>query len=94
MDCEEMLHLIGNYLDGSLPHWRAVAAARHMGECPPCADHSRFHVHYREVVASKCHEEAPLTLRLRVSEAIGSLQFDQRPLEPGRNPLDPGGRRH
>ena len=45
---------------------------RHIVECPPCAVEHRFHVHYRQVVATKCPEEVPFTVRSRICEALVS----------------------
>jgi mycothiol system anti-sigma-R factor len=72
MDCEQMLDLIHHYLDGGLSQWRQRAVTRHIVECPPCAVEHRFHVHYREVVATKCSEEMPFMVRSRICEALAS----------------------
>jgi hypothetical protein len=45
---------------------------KHIVECPPCAVEHRFHVHYRQVVATKCSEEVPLVVRSRICEALVS----------------------
>ncbi len=70
MDCEQMLRLIHHYLDGGLPQWRQRAISRHIVECPPCAGEHRFHIHYREVVATKCSEDVPPMVRSRICEAL------------------------
>ena len=78
MDCDDVLRLIEGYMDGSLSQWRSRAAARHLGACPPCAHEHQVHVQYRHIVASKCCEEAPLSLRVRIVDAIGNLPADPR----------------
>ncbi len=73
MECDQLLALIHHYLDGGLSQWRHRAITKHIVECPPCAVEHRFHVHYRQVVATKCSEEVPLTVRSRICEALVSV---------------------
>ncbi len=80
MDCDQMLNLINHYMDGGLSQWRHRAVARHMNDCPPCADHHNAHIQFRQQVASKCFEEAPAGLRLRISESLGVHPSDGSPL--------------
>ncbi|MEZ5171699.1 MAG: mycothiol system anti-sigma-R factor [Acidimicrobiia bacterium] len=71
MDCNETLREIYSYLDGELTMWKRRAIARHLDECPPCADGYTFEVELRQVIVSHCHEEVPESLRRRVAEALG-----------------------
>src|SRR5436305_1312797 len=70
MDCDQLLALVHHYLDGDLSQWRHRAITKHIVECPPCAVEHRFHVHYRQVVATKCSEEVPFTVRSRICDAL------------------------
>jgi mycothiol system anti-sigma-R factor len=70
MDCDQLVALIHHYLDGGLSQWRHRAVTKHIVECPPCAVEHRFHVHYRQVVATKCSEEVPFIVRSRICEAL------------------------
>jgi anti-sigma factor (TIGR02949 family) len=76
MDCDELLDWLQHYLAGELPQWRKQAAARHLDDCPPCAQGYRVEVRLRQIVASKCVEQAPYNLRVRIVEAIGSVPAD------------------
>lgn len=80
MDCDETFAMINHYLDGGLSQWRARAVSRHIDECPPCAGEHQLHVHYRQVIAIKCTEQAPYNLQMRVVSALG-LSVEQLPLD-------------
>lgn len=71
MDCEQAIHRVYEYLDGELTVWRRRAIARHLDDCPPCADGFTFEVELRQVITSKCHEEVPAELRLRIARSLG-----------------------
>jgi mycothiol system anti-sigma-R factor len=71
MDCDDALHRVYEYLDGELTVWRRRAITRHLDDCPPCANGFTFEVELRRIVVSKCGEEVPPTLRLRIAEALG-----------------------
>jgi mycothiol system anti-sigma-R factor len=71
MDCDDALHRVYEYLDGELTVWRRRAITRHLDECPPCANGFVFEVELRRIVVSKCREEVPESLRLRIAEALG-----------------------
>ena len=81
MDCDEMLALIHHYQSGGLSQWRQRALTRHLGDCPPCNDAHVYNQTFRQAVASKCSEEAPDALRMRINAVLGSLP-------PGDGPLD------
>lgn len=71
MDCDHAIHRVYEYLDGELTVWRRQAIARHLDECPPCAQGFTFEVELRQVIVSKCREEVPADLRRRIAEALG-----------------------
>jgi mycothiol system anti-sigma-R factor len=74
MDCEQAIHRVYEYLDGELTVWRRRAIARHLDECPPCADAVVFEVELRQVIVSKCREEVPAELRDRIARALGIVE--------------------
>ena len=80
MDCDDAIHRIYQYLDGELTVWRRIAIARHLDDCPPCAEGFDFEIELRQVIASKCRDEAPPDLRRRIAEAIGITE--ERPRGP------------
>ena len=73
MDCEQAIHRLYEYLDGELTVWRRRAIARHLDECPPCAQGFTFEVELRQVIVSKCYVEGPADLRTGIAEALGLL---------------------
>jgi len=71
MDCDDALVRVYEYLDGELTVWRRRAITRHLDECPPCAKGFVFEVELRRIVVSKCREEVPETLRIRIAQSLG-----------------------
>lgn len=83
MDCDEAIIRIYQYLDGELTVWRRRAIARHLDECPPCAEGFDFEIEIRQIVATKCRDEVPPELKRRIAEAIGiSVEEERRGTEP------------
>ncbi len=78
MDCDEAILRIYQYLDGELTVWRRRAIARHLDECPPCAEGFDFEIELRQVVASKCRDEVPPELKRRIADAIGITVQEER----------------
>ena len=76
MDCDDALHRVYEYLDGEMTVWRRRAITRHLDECPPCAKGFVFEVELRRIVVSKCREEVPPALRLRIAEALGIVSTE------------------
>ena len=71
MDCDHAIHRVYEYLDGELTVWKRRAITRHLDECPPCAEGFTFELEIRQVIVSKCQEQAPDELRARIAEALG-----------------------
>jgi mycothiol system anti-sigma-R factor len=71
LDCEGAIHRVYEYLDGELTVWKRRAIARHLDECPPCAEGFTFEFELRRVVVSKCHEEVPSDLKNRIAQQLG-----------------------
>lgn len=71
MDCEHAIRQVYSYLDGELTQWKRRAIARHLDECPPCAQGFSFEVELRHVIVSKCYEEVPPELKERIARALG-----------------------
>lgn len=80
MNCDDAAEKIYLYLDGELTVWKRRAITRHLDECPPCARGFDFEFELRQVIASKCVEEVPEELRVRIAEALG---FAFPGVEPG-----------
>lgn len=71
MDCEHAIQRIYEYLDGELTPFKRAAIARHLDECPPCAQGFDFEIELRQVIAFKCRDEVPPDLRRRIASALG-----------------------
>jgi len=71
MDCNHAIHRVYEYLDGELTVWKRRAIARHLDDCPPCAEGFTFELELRRVIVSKCREDVPLDLRARIAAALG-----------------------
>jgi mycothiol system anti-sigma-R factor len=82
MDCDDAIIRLYQYLDGELTIWRRRAIARHLDECPPCAEGFDFEIELRQVIASKCRDEVPPELKRRIAEAIGFRVEPRRDFPP------------
>ena len=71
MDCEHAIQRIYEYLDGELTPFKRAAIARHLDDCPPCAQGFDFEIELRQVIAFKCRDEVPPDLRRRIASALG-----------------------
>jgi mycothiol system anti-sigma-R factor len=71
MDCDHAIHRVYEYLDGELTVWKRRAIARHLDECPPCAQGFTFELEVRRVIVSKCTEPVPADLRDRIAKSLG-----------------------
>ncbi len=70
MDCDQAILRIYEYLDGELTVFKRQAIARHLDECPPCAQGFTFEVELRQVIALKCRDDVPPELKRRIAEAL------------------------
>jgi mycothiol system anti-sigma-R factor len=72
--CFETWELLYHYIDGELSEDRRVVISRHLVDCPPCGDAFEFESELRVVIAERCREQVPESLRQRVAEAIRRVQ--------------------
>jgi mycothiol system anti-sigma-R factor len=70
VDCTETLHRLYTYLDGELTDERRSEIKRHLDECPPCYEAFDFEADLRVVIAQRCKERVPDSLRERVQRAL------------------------
>ena len=75
-DCEAALAEIYTYLDGELTQEKRVLIARHLEGCNPCIETFDFEAELRMVISTKCREEAPESLRIRIAEKLTLLARD------------------
>ena len=69
-DCVEAVHLLYHYLDGELTVERRTSIQRHLDDCPPCYEAFDFEAELRIVIARKCTETVPDSLKQRIAEAL------------------------
>lgn len=70
-DCADAVVQLYHYLDGELTEERRALIQRHLDDCPPCLDAFDFEAELRQLVARKCRDDVPESLRRRVAESIG-----------------------
>lgn len=69
--CEEALHELYHFLDGELTDDRRELISTHLDGCTTCLGAFDFEADLRNVVAQKCRDTVPDSLRARIAEAIG-----------------------
>lgn len=70
MDCDKATYRVYGYLDGQLTFYRRWSIRRHLTRCPPCAQGFDFEVELRQIVSSKCRDQAPDELRRRIAAIL------------------------
>jgi mycothiol system anti-sigma-R factor len=70
VDCDEAVHQLYHYLDGELTDERRVQISEHLNFCGPCGGAAEFEAELRVVIANKCKDHVPDTLRARIAAAI------------------------
>ncbi len=68
--CEDSLRELYGYLDGALTVERRTVIKVHLEECSHCVEVFDFEVELRQVIAMRCREEVPESLRIRILEVI------------------------
>lgn len=70
VDCNETLYRLYTFLDGELTEDRRQEIQRHLDDCPPCFEAFDFEAELRTVVAHRCKDRVPESLRERVHRAL------------------------
>jgi mycothiol system anti-sigma-R factor len=68
--CEEALHELYTFLDGELTEERRTLIATHLDGCSTCLGVYDFEADLRRVVAERCRDSVPESLRLRIARII------------------------
>lgn len=68
--CQDAIATLYSYLDGELTNQRRYEIKRHLDECGPCFAAFGFEADLKALIASKCHDDVPESLRRRVADAI------------------------
>jgi mycothiol system anti-sigma-R factor len=69
-DCDDAVHRLYDFLDGELDDTRRADIRRHLDECLPCLEAFDFEAELRQVIAMRCRDQVPESLRLRIAEAL------------------------
>jgi mycothiol system anti-sigma-R factor len=72
-ECTEAVEVLYHYLDGQLTEERRILIRHHLNDCPPCLDAFDFEAELRSLIAHKCRERVPDSLRIRVAQAIRAV---------------------
>jgi mycothiol system anti-sigma-R factor len=68
--CQEAIATLYSFLDGELTAERRERIQYHLEECSPCFAAFGFEAELKAVVALKCRDEVPDSLRRRVADAL------------------------
>jgi mycothiol system anti-sigma-R factor len=86
VDCGAAIHQLYHYLDGELTDDRRHQIAEHLDYCAPCADAAGFESELRQVIADRCKDHVPDSLRRRVAERIDAERQQLADIDPQRGP--------
>ena len=82
-DCDDAVHRLYHFLDGELDDTRRADIQQHLDDCLPCLEAFDFEAELRQVIAMKCRDQVPESLRLRVAEAIHHESLREHPTLDG-----------
>ena len=70
MSCDEAVHGLYGYLDGELTEERRAEIGRHLDGCAPCGSAAHFEAELRAVIADRCRDTVPESLKERVAAVL------------------------
>jgi mycothiol system anti-sigma-R factor len=70
-DCADSLHELYTFLDGELTDDKRSTIHQHLEDCSPCLEAFDFEAELRTVIARRCHDEVPESLRQRIADSLG-----------------------
>jgi len=70
IDCRDVASKLYDFLDGELTDDKREAIKRHLDHCAPCIEVFEFEADLKKLVANKCQEKVPETLRQRIASVI------------------------
>ena len=68
--CQEAIATLYTYLDGELTPDRRQLIKHHLDDCEPCFAKFGFEAELKAVIARKCRDNVPESLRARVAQAL------------------------
>jgi mycothiol system anti-sigma-R factor len=72
-NCSDSLHELYTFLDGELTDEKRVTIHQHLEDCSPCLEAFDFEAELRTVIARRCHDEVPESLRRRIADSLGLI---------------------
>lgn len=69
-DCSDALHELYEYLDGELTTDRRKVIEGHLHACGECFEAFDFQAELKQVVAQRCREEVPESLKAKVAQLL------------------------
>ncbi len=72
-DCQAAIAALYTFLDGHLTDDKRSSIQQHLDLCSPCLEAFEFESELRFVVAHRCKEEVPESLRQKVADVLGDL---------------------
>ena len=79
-ECHDAIETLYQFLDGQLDDQRRKVIQQHLDDCAPCLGAFDFETELRSVIARKCRDQVPESLRSRVFQALREAsEFPQGP---------------
>jgi mycothiol system anti-sigma-R factor len=69
-ECREALDRLYTFLDGELTETRRHEIQEHLSSCLPCLEAFDFEAELKVLIATRCRDEVPAQLRVRVEVAL------------------------
>lgn len=76
--CAAALHRLWGYVDAELTAEDEAELRDHLAGCPPCLAEYSIDVVLKNLVRRSCQEEAPVGLRVRITETIARTRTGLR----------------
>lgn len=75
-NCEEVLTELYTFLDGELTSEKREHIRVHLDDCNPCLERYDFEAELRIVIAAKCKESVPESLKQKIAASLSELQAE------------------
>ncbi|MEL4151828.1 mycothiol system anti-sigma-R factor [Corynebacterium bovis] len=69
-ECEELLTVLYEYVDGSTDDRTRARLQDHVDRCPSCLEHLGIEQQVRQILRTRCTASAPSDLRRRIVSAL------------------------
>lgn len=76
--CADAVERLYVFLDGELDELRMADVKKHLDECLPCLEAFDFEAELRQLLARKCRDDVPESLRARI---VAAIQVEYGPVD-------------